>query len=235
LGTQKPIVTWAIIAVNVAVWLSMLPFGGSTDPYVLVRFGIKVNELIVAGQIWRLVTPIFLHIGIVHLAFNTYALYIFGPQIERFYGSLRYALIYLLSGIYGVLLSFLFSPHAAAGASGAIFGLIGTEAVFFFRYRNAFGQVGRQRLYNILLVIGYNLAFTFVGPNIDIWGHLGGLMSGIALGWAMMPSYVARMTELGPRIMDRNHPRRWSVAVLIAVALLVVGTWSAIAVRSGQI
>ena len=163
---------------------------------VLVVFGAKVNELIVQGQLWRLVTPIFLHIGIVHLAFNTYAIYVFGSQIERFFGTARFVGLYLLSGIAGVLASFSFSPHPSAGASSAIFGLIGTEAAFFYRYRNAFGRRGQQRLYNILIVIGYNLAFTFVASNIDVWGHLGGLVAGAVLSWWLMP----RMRSPSPSV-----------------------------------
>jgi rhomboid protease GluP len=229
---RQPIAVWVIIAANVLVWLAMTLAGGSTNPYVLLRFGAKVNPLIVQGQIWRLVTPIFLHIGLLHLAFNMYAIYIFGPQIERFFGSLRFTIIYLLSGIYGVLLSFAFSPHLSAGASGAIFGLIGTAAVFFYRYRDAFGRFGRQTFYNLLIVIGYNLVFTFTASNIDIWGHLGGLFSGAVLGWYMMPHYTVTMTETGPRLIDRNHPKKWGMVVLGAVALLALGVWMAIALQA---
>jgi membrane associated rhomboid family serine protease len=210
----------------------MLPFGGSSNPYVLIQFGAKVNSLIVQGQVWRLVTPIFLHVGIVHLLFNTYALYVFGLQIERFFGSWRFVCIYLLSGIYGVLLSFAFSPYPAAGASGAIFGLIGTEAVFFYRYRNAFGSRGRQQFYNLLIVIGYNLVFTFSVSNIDVWGHVGGLLSGVILGWGLMPRYAVEITERGSRVLDDNRPKRWGVWVLAAFALLVLGTWLSIAIKT---
>jgi rhomboid protease GluP len=235
LGQHRPVVTWAIITLNVLVWLAMTAAGGSTNPQVLLRFGAKVNSRIVGGQVWRLVTPIFVHIGIVHLAFNTYAIHVFGMQIERTFGSLRYLAIYLLSGIAGVLGSFAFSPHPSAGASGAIFGLIGTEAAFFYRYRRAFGRGGQQRLYNILVVIGYNLAFTFVASNIDVWGHLGGLLAGITLGWWLMPQYAVSVTEAGPRVLDLNRPRRWGTAVLGAIVLLVLGALAAIAVRARSI
>ena len=212
----------------------MTAAGGSTNPQVLLRFGAKVNSRIISGQVWRLVTPIFVHIGIVHLAFNTYAIYVFGTQIERTFGPLRYLSIYMLSGIAGVLGSFAFSPHPSAGASGAIFGLIGTEAAFFYRYRRAFGRTGQQRLYNILIVIGYNLAFTFAASNIDVWGHLGGLLAGTALGWWLMPQYVAVLTEDGPRLVDANRPRRWGAAVLAATILLVLGALAAIALRAAS-
>jgi rhomboid protease GluP len=220
------------MALNLLVWLAMTAAGGSTNPQVLLRFGAKVNARIVDGQIWRLVTPIFVHIGIVHLAFNTYAVYMFGTQIERTFGSIRYLAIYVLSGVTGVLSSFVLSPHPSAGASGAIFGLIGTEAAFFYRYRRAFGRGGQQRLYNILVVIGYNLAFTFVASNIDVWGHLGGLFAGTALGWWLMPRYAVVTSDAGPRLIDANHPRRWGKALLGAVVLLALGTLAAIGLRA---
>lgn len=225
----RPTVTWVLIGINVLLWLAMLPFGGSSDPNVLIRFGIKVNSLIVQGQYWRLVTPIFLHIGILHLAFNTYALYVFGPQIENFFGSARFLVIYLLSGISGVLLSFALSPRAAAGASGAIFGLIGTEVVFFFHYRNAFGRRGRQQLYNLLIVVGYNIVFTFSVPNIDVWGHVGGLLAGSLLGWGMMPRYAVAMSQRGPIVVDQTRPAKWGSVALGALFLLVLGAGLAIA------
>jgi rhomboid protease GluP len=223
-----------LISVNVLIWLLMTAMGGSTDPRVLVVFGAKVNELIIQGQLWRLVTPIFLHIGIIHLAFNTYAIYVFGSQIERVFGTLRFVGLYLLSGIAGVLASFSFSPHPSAGASSAIFGLIGTEAAFFYRYRNAFGRRGQQRLYNILIVIGYNLAFTFVASNIDVWGHLGGLVAGAALSWWLMPRYAVVLTERGPELADSNSPRQWAKALAIALVCIAVGSLLAVSLRATQ-
>jgi rhomboid protease GluP len=232
---HRAVVTWIIIGLNVLVWLAMTAAGGSTNPLVLLRFGAKFNSRIVSGEIWRLVTPIFVHIGAVHLAFNTYAVYVFGQQIERSFGSIRYLAIYMLSGIAGVLGSFSFSPHPSAGASGAIFGLIGTEAAFFYRYRRAFGRGGQQRLYNILIVIGYNLAFTFVASNIDVWGHLGGLFAGVALGWWLMPRYAVARTEAGPAVIDTNYPRRWGRVLLVAVFTLALIALVAIALRARSI
>ena len=231
---HRPIATWTLIALNVLVWLAMTALGGSTDSRVLVAFGAKVNELIVQGQLWRLVTPIFLHIGIVHLAFNTYAIYGFGSQIERFFGTPRFLGLYLVSGIAGVVASFGFSPHPSAGASSAVFGLLGTEAVFFYRYRNAFGRRGQQRLYNILIVIGYNLALTFVAPSIDVWGHLGGLASGAVLSWWLMPRYAVALTDRGPALVDTNRPRQWTTALIIASICLLVCALLAVSLRAAQ-
>lgn len=232
---HQPIATWTFIVINILVWLAMTAIGGSTDPRILIMFGAKVNELIVQGQLWRLVTPIFLHIGIVHLAFNTYAIYGFGSQIERFFGTTRFVGLYLISGIAGVVASFTFSPHPSAGASSAVFGLLGTEAVFFYRYRNAFGRRGQQRLYNILIVIGYNLALTFVAPSIDVWGHLGGLAAGGLLSWWLMPRYVVALTERGPALVDANRPRQWTRALIFASICLALYTLLAVSLRAAQI
>jgi rhomboid protease GluP len=218
-----------IIAANVLIWVGAYLLGGKSGLEALLDLGAKDNALIARGQIWRLVTPIFLHVDFYHLLFNVYALYIFGPQIERSYGRLRYLCIYVLSGIYGVFLSFVLSPHGAAGASGAIFGLIGTEAVYFYRYRNAFGPHGKKRLYQLLIIVGYNVVYTFVAPRIDIWGHIGGLLAGAALGWLMMPRYGVTVTERGLAVVDRNRPQQWGLVVFGATILLALSTWLAIA------
>ncbi len=84
-------------------------------------------------------------------------------------------------------------------------------------------------------MIGYNLAFTFVASNIDVWGHLGGLLAGIVLGWGLMPRYAVAITELGPSLIDMNLPGRWSMVVIGAVALLLAGTWMVIALQAPSI
>jgi rhomboid protease GluP len=219
------------LGTNILIWLAMTARGGSTNPLVLVLFGAKYNPLIVQGQIWRLVTPIFLHIGLMHLAFNSYAIYAIAPQIERFFGMARFLAIYVLSGMYGVFFSFLLSPNLAAGASGAIFGMIGTQAAFLYRYRDAFGWRGRRQLYNTLSVIAANLILTFTVAGIDIWGHIGGLASGTVLAWQVMPRYEVVVTDHGPRVIDARTWKQWGSAVLALAALLALGTWLAIAAR----
>ena len=234
-GPPRAVAAWTIIALNVLLWLVpfILPFlGGSPDRDLLLRLGAKINPLIVQGEIWRLVTPVFLHVNLTHLAFNTYAIYVIGPQIEQLFGTPRFLSIYLLSGIYGVLFSFVFSPQAAAGASGAIFGLIGTQAVFLYRYRDVFGRRGQRQLYSTLSVIAFNLVLTFSTPGIDIWGHVGGLLAGALLGWGVMPRYTPMMTYVGPKLVDRQRPAQWGMVVLGAFLLLAVSTWIAITVRA---
>jgi rhomboid protease GluP len=233
-------VTWVILILNIVIWALDAASGpllgqliGVPVPNLLLELGAKRSDLIVAGQLWRLVTPIFLHIGLLHLAFNSYAIYVIGPQVECFFGPRRFLSIYLLSGIYGVLMSFAFSPVPSAGASGAIFGLIGTLAVFFYRYRNAFGERGRRQLQSTLLVIAFNLVLTFSASRIDVWGHIGGLTAGAVLGWYLTPRYALAVSGDGsPRLVDQNGATRWSMPVLAATVLLIVGTWLAIAVQT---
>ena len=84
--------------------------------------GAKVNELILAGQVWRLITPILLHASILHIGFNMYALFVIGPQLERFYGHGRFLLLYLIAGFTGNVLSFVLSPNPSLGASTSVLG-----------------------------------------------------------------------------------------------------------------
>jgi rhomboid protease GluP len=233
-------VTWTILAINVVVWALDVASGpllelwtGVPARNILLNLGAKRADLILQGEVWRLVTPIFLHIGVLHLAFNSYAIYVIGPQIECFFGPYRFLSIYMLSGIYGVLLSFALSPAPSAGASGAIFGLIGTQAVFFYRYRNAFGERGRRQLYSTLMVIAFNMVLTFSASRIDVWGHVGGLVAGAVLGWGLAPQYaLSTATDGSVRLVDRNHAGRWGLTIAGAAVLLVASTWLTIAILS---
>lgn len=232
LPLSQPRVTYVLLAINVLVWLAMTAAGGSTNTDVLLRFGAKANSLIADGQVWRLLTSMFLHIGLMHLFFNSYALFVFGIEVERLYGNTRFLSIYLLAGLWGSLVSFAVGPALSAGASGAIFGLLGTMVAFFRRHREVFGNWGRQRLFNLLGVAGFNLVLGFTVPGIDNLAHLGGLLGGIALGWLLAPEYQVQLDEQGrPHITDRISLRsRWWV-IALAIVLLVTGTSAAMALQ----
>lgn len=173
--SAKPYVTYFLLAINIFVFILMELSGGTDNPMVLMKFGMKINSLIAMGEYWRLLTSAFIHIGFVHIAFNMYALYNLGPLVERLYGSSRYLLIYISAALCGSISSFLFSPAPSAGASGAIFGLFG--ALLYIGRRN-------PRLFstsfgiNILIVIGINLFFGFTTSGIDNFAHIGGLIGG---------------------------------------------------------
>ena len=235
LPLTQPRVTYVVLAVNVLVWLAMTAAGGSTSPAVLVRFGAKANALIAQGEVWRLLTSIFLHIGAVHLFFNSYALYVLGIEVERIYGSLRFLIIYLLAGMYGSLVSFAFGPNLSAGASGAIFGLLGVMVAYYRRHHETFGERGRQRLLNLLAVAGFNLVLGFTVPGIDNLAHLGGLISGAALGWLLAPEYEVKTDERGlPYVADETSLRSHWWVVVLAALLLLAGTSLAVTAQQNS-
>ena len=175
---QKPVVTYTLIAVNVLIYAIMTIVGqlkGWNQNEQLFYFGAKVNLYIDNGQYWRLITCMFLHVGIVHLLCNCYAIYIYGPIVERLYGRARYLAIYFISGLMGSLLSYLLSPAASAGASGAIFGLIGCMFYFRKRHKDLFKRIFG---WNLFLVLGLNLFLGFAQSGIDNFGHIGGFIGG---------------------------------------------------------
>ena len=176
----KPTVTYVIIGLTIIVfglqYLSQYLSPNHYDwPYML---GAKVNELILAGQVWRLFTPMLLHGSIMHIGFNMYALYVIGSSLERHYGHWRFLLLYLLGGFTGNVISFILSPNPSIGASTAVFGLVAAEAVFIYKNRKLFGSRARGMLMNLGLVILVNLVLG-LSPGIDNWGHLGGLAGGL--------------------------------------------------------
>lgn len=227
---HAPLWTYVLLALNTLVWLAMTALGGSEDIRILVLFGAKYQPLIVAGEYWRLLTANFLHIGILHLLMNSYALYLFGLQVERRFGRLRFVVLYLLSGLGGTILSYIGSSALSAGASAAVFGLIGAATVYYAIYREAFGSQGRRQLGSLLLVMGYNLLWGLMNSQIDNLGHLGGLLVGLAMGWAYCPRYNLAQGPSGELQLQDRLPLGRAVAVTVAMAFLLVvlsglGTW----------
>ncbi|OBR95957.1 rhomboid protease GluP [Clostridium ragsdalei P11] len=179
------IVTWIIIALNVAVYAVTAYLSGNvfdSDVNVLVFMGAKVNSLIASGQYYRLFTCMFLHAGIVHLGVNMYSLYIMGSFVEKVYGKVKYIVLYLISGLVSSVFSFMFSSSISVGASGAIFGLLGAALVFAIKMKH---KIGKEFLMNVLSIIVVNLIIGFSIANVDNFGHLGGLVGGIVITYLL--------------------------------------------------
>ena len=178
--------TYVLMALIGLVFLGQLAGEQLGGRDIVLILGAKINEAIAAGEVWRLLTAVFIHAGLLHFGFNIYALYQLGQQVETFAGSLRFTLIFICAGLTGSIFSMLFNPSPSVGASGGIFGLIGALAVFFYRNRQLFGARGRSQLQSIVAIAVINLIIGLQG-GIDNWGHLGGLVGGLALGWFIGP------------------------------------------------
>ena len=217
----RPRLTQALIVLTALVFAGQYASVSFLGGDLVAFFGAKSNSAIAGGEYWRLLTPLFIHANLLHLFVNAYSLWIIGPQVEAPFGYARFLLIYLLSGAAGVVLSFALSPNPSVGASGAIFGLVGALTEYLFRHRRRFGAFGRQRLMNLVAVIGFNLLFGLTSRQIDNWGHLGGLVGGAVLGWLIGPEFdIQDQLMAEPRVVDRNPlARRWFAALAFALAL----------------
>jgi len=188
-------VTGVIVALNIAVFVLMAGFLGAgwvevTDMTPYVRYGANNAAVTMHGQWWRLITSMFMHYGVIHLALNMWALLQAGNLVERLQGRVLYALTYLGSGIGGGLLSIAWHGDKiwSAGASGAIFGVYGALLGRTYRDRLALPKAVLQPLMKSTVIFaGYNLLYGMVNPGIDNADHIGGLATGIALGWLTAP------------------------------------------------
>ena len=182
---KKPIVTGVLILINVIVFVLMYIIGkGSEDTDTLIKFGANIPALIRGGDYYRLLASGFLHIGIIHILCNMYSLSVLGPTIEHFYGKAKYLLIYFFSMIIASLFVMVFQNDysVSAGASGAIFGLLGSLLYFGYYYR---GYIGNQVINQIIPVILINLVIGFISPGISNAAHIGGLIGGICISFML--------------------------------------------------
>lgn len=181
----KPIMTYVFIALQILIFLLLELNGGSENSLTLVEFGAKYNPLIIEGEWWRFIFPIFIHIGFFHLFMNTLGLYFLGTAVEKIYGSFRFFWIYLFAGVIGSIASFAFSPNLSAGASGAIYGCFGSLLYMGLIYPKLFFRTLGK---NVITILGLNIIISFTIPNIDMAGHLGGLVGGfVATGMVHFP------------------------------------------------
>ena len=178
---KKPIITYIFIALNVIMYL--LTVYNEDILYALANNPASI----LGGEYYRLLTSAFIHADIFHILLNMYALYVIGPQIESFFGKARYIFIYLISAFTGNLLSMLFlgSNTVSLGASGAIFGLLGSLLYFGYHYRVYLGNVMKSQVIPIVLL---NLCMGFL-PGIDMSSHIGGMIGGIISSMAIGIKY----------------------------------------------
>lgn len=178
-------------ATDVLLVLNILCFGAQwLTKDALTIWGAKVNSYIAAGQLWRLVTPAFLHSGLLHLAFNSHALNVIGPHVELVSGPARLATVYLASAVVGTATSVVFTPAPSVGASGAIFGLGAALGVFYWRHRAVLGKRSDAMLQSLAQTLAINGAYSLLNRRIDNWGHLGGLAGGALVAWLLGPKLV---------------------------------------------
>jgi membrane associated rhomboid family serine protease/TPR repeat protein len=220
LGTQ-PIVTWALVAANIAWFLFVASQGGgwlAPQPGVIIHWGSNFGPLTLNGEWWRLFTCMFVHFGLLHLTFNMWVLWSIGRMIERMFGSLHYALLYVLAGLCGSMASLWWQPNVhSAGASGAIFGLLGGLLAFILNPVSGVPPTiaASQRRIGFAF-IAYNLIGGFTHHGIDNAAHLGGLVGGFVMGWML-----ARPLDVTAR--EQAHPRFALAAVLGLAALVTLG------------
>ncbi len=180
-----PLTRLLLLAIG-GVFLVEMALGGSTNPEVLLRLGANHAELVLGqGQWWRLVASTFLHIGFMHLLLNGWALFQLGPLVEAWLGWVRLLIIYFVSGVAGSLASVLWTKSLSAGASGAIFGILGALIAFLVRRHDRLRPEARSLLGQFLLWAVINVIFGFTSPGIDNAAHLGGFAAGLALGAVM--------------------------------------------------
>ncbi len=171
-----PVVS-TLIALNVLLHLlTLIPIFGDYIYY----YGIGWNFWISEGEWWRFLTPIFLHGGFMHLLFNMFSLFLFGPELERLTGKMRFITIYMLAGLFGSAATYFLQPldYQHVGASGAIFGIFGAFGALVYYGGRALPQLKQI----ILPIIVISIVMTFLAPNINVTAHIAGMITGFLIG-----------------------------------------------------
>ena len=207
----KPILTYILLVINLLMFAFLELVGSSTDIQTLIKYGAKWNASIMDGEYWRFFTPMFLHIGFLHITFNCLALYYLGGLVERIYGTWRFFWIYLISGFIGVVASFAFTDNVAAGASGAIFGCFGAMLYFGLKRKDLFFRTLGS---DIIFVLLFNLGIGVVIPMIDNYAHVGGLVGGFL---------AAMMVHLPRQRLVKERIGALSGLIILSIILIQLG------------
>lgn len=209
--------TEGLIIVCVIVFGLMTLAGGTENGLILLKWGAMTGSLLQAGQYYRLVTPMFIHIGFEHLLMNMLTLYFVGQYVEKIFGHFKFLMIYFIAGIGGNLASAIWLGNSiSAGASGAIFGLFGAFLMLGENYREI--DFFRNQAKTFLIFIGLNLVFDFL-PNsgIDVFGHLGGLLFGF------LSAYIIGIDK-DLKIAKVNQFKK-IVSLILLISIITIGIW----------
>lgn len=203
---KKPVITYILIVLNLMVFLYGVLHGNDE---LINMFG-NNYELVQNGEFYRLFTCMFVHADILHILFNMIALYSIGPVVERYYGKSKFLLIYLVSGLLGSIFSgvFMTADSISIGASGAIFGLLGSICYFTYYYRATLQGILRGSIMPVIII---NLVIGFLSTSIDLSAHIGGLIGGILISMAI---------GIGDKHRKSDQINGLVVLVLMAVFLI---------------
>ena len=231
LPSLVPTATYAILGFTIVVYLlqmlSVAVYGYAVYQIDWLEiYGARFNTAIRAGEIWRFITPVFLHGSIPHIFFNMYALLSIGSFLERHFGHGRFALLYFLGAFSGNVFSFLLTGENgySVGASTAVFGLVAAEVVFFFQNQKLFGGQARQAIGNAVFIIAVNL-FIGLSPGIDNWGHVGGLLGGAMFAWFASPRWEVAGIFPNFHLQDVREFRE--IALGAGLVILIFGAMAA--------
>lgn len=203
------------IIINVIVFAAMFLRDPSLSSQTMIDFGAKTNFQIADGKLWYLITPMFLHGSILHLFFNSMAIYFFGPYVELFFGTKKFILISLLTGVFSSLGSFIFSDAISLGASGVIYGYLAFHIYLLLLNREIYLRTfGKE----VFVLIAFNILYSFLAANIDLAGHLFGFIGGLAVYF------------LVGRKLPQRFPQRL-LAVVFIIIMIAGGTARALAYR----
>ncbi len=199
---KKPVMTYIFITICLVLYILTSLFSHniiSMNARVLNKFGAICNFNTMNSnylELYRLITSVFLHVDILHLACNMYSLYVIGPQLESFFGKVKYTIIFIGSGLIANLLSMAFLPdtYISVGASGAIFGLLGALLYFGYHYRVYLSGVIRSQIIPLIIL---NLAIGFIpGSSINNVAHIGGMISGVLLAKTVGVKYKSKKIDI---------------------------------------
>ena len=197
---KKPIMTYIFMTICLVLYVFTALESGNfmnLNPNVLHKFGalVSLDSMSSNLEFYRVVTSVFLHAGLIHLLCNMYSLYIIGPQLESFFGKVKYSIIFIGSGIIGNLLTFSFlqDKYVSVGASGAIFGLLGALVYFGYHYRVYLSGVIKSQIIPLILL---NLLISFMIPSINNFAHIGGLVGGVLLSMAVGVKYKSNKSDI---------------------------------------
>jgi len=215
INRKKPIVTYILIAICVVVFFidqftGRTLFGQFNMGYLSI-YGMKINDAISQGQVWRLITSVFLHADFYHIGFNMLALFIWGKNTEAMYDRKNYLYIFLLAGLLGSLGSYAFSDANGLGASGAVYGVLGAVFYVYAYNKQFFLKVFRKQTF---LYAAISLGYGFLLPNVDNMAHLFGLAGGFL---------AAGIFGLIKQVNKRRLIPFLTIYIIIAVACGVIG------------